>query len=148
MPEFLLEHYQLIKALHVISVIAWMAGMFYLPRLFVYHCRVGAGSETSEIFKVMERKLLRIIINPAMTLSWIFGGLMIWANPDLFMAGWFHVKFMAIILMSALHGYLATCRRRFVHDKNTHSERFYRILNEVPTILTIIIVLMAIVEPF
>lgn len=148
MLEIVSEYYQLIKALHVISVITWMAGLFYLPRLFVYHCQVDAGSESSELFKIMERKLLRYITNPAMIASWVFGGLMILSSPDLFTMGWFHLKLTCVLLMSGFHGYLAVCRKKFAADANTKSEKYYRILNEVPTILMIVIVLMAFLEPF
>lgn len=141
--------YHWVKAFHVISVIAWMAGMFYLPRLYVYHCQVAAGSAASELFKVMEHRLLRYIINPAMIATWLFGLLLI-LTPGVvdWHAGWWHVKFTAVILMSAYHGFLARWRRDFLHDRNTRPERFYRIANEVPTVLMVLIVIMVIVKPF
>ena len=143
----LTEYYNLIKALHIISFTAWMAGMFYLPRLFVYHADAKAGSESSEMLKIMERRLLRIIINPAMILTFVFGiALMLIAEP--YRYGWFHAKLALVILMSALHGYLAICRKKLANDTNTKPAKFYRILNEVPTILLIMIVLLVVLKPF
>lgn len=137
-----------IKAFHVISVIAWMSGMFYLPRLYVYHCEVRPGSAESERFKVMERRLLRAIVNPAMIATWTFGILLV-LTPGVidWSAGWWHVKLTAVILMSGLHGAFSSWRRDFLHDRNRRSARFYRIANEVPTLLMIVIVIMVIVRP-
>jgi putative membrane protein len=137
------------KALHVISLIAWMAGMFYLPRLYVYHCEVRPGSAESERFKVMERRLLRQIINPAMIATWAFGILLV-LTPGVidWSAGWWHVKLAAILLLSGFHGAASRWRRDFLADRNTRPPRFYRIANEVPTVLMIIIVVMVIVRPF
>ncbi|QQG36403.1 MAG: protoporphyrinogen oxidase HemJ [Micavibrio aeruginosavorus] len=148
MGNWLLEHYLWLKALHIISVIAWMAGMLYLPRLFAYHAGTDKGSHASETFKVMERRLLRIIINPAMMAAFVFGGLMIWANPALMGGGWFHAKAVLIILMTACHGLFARWRKDFLKDQNVRPARFYRIWNEVPTVLMIFIVIMAVVKPF
>ncbi len=148
MSDWLLGIYDWIVALHVISVIAWMAGMFYLPRLFVYHVAAAPGSETSETFKVMERKLLRIIMNPAMAATWIFGLLALWALPAWFAEGWMHAKLMAVLVLSAMHGVLARWCRAFAEDRNTRSGRFYRMMNEVPTVLLIVIVIMVVVKPF
>jgi putative membrane protein len=148
MQEFLILNYEWIRALHIIAVISWMAGMLYLPRLFVYHADVAAGSEISEKFKIMEHRLLRYITNPAMIASFIFGGLMLWANPDLLSAGWMHVKLAAIFLMSAMHGMFARWRKDFAADKNTKSSKFFRFANEGPTILMILIVIMAVVQSF
>ena len=145
---WLLGFYNWIVALHVIAMVAWMAGMFYLPRLFVYHTATAPGSETSETFKVMERKLLRIIINPAMAATWVFGLLALWAQPAWLMQGWMHVKLLAVVLLSVLHMMLAHWRRAFEEDRNSHSGRFYRMINEVPTVLLIIIVVMVVVKPF
>ena len=139
--------YDWLKALHVISVIAWMAGMLYLPRLFVYHTGAKPGSEMSETFKVMERRLLRAIINPAMTAAWVFGLWMAWEG-DLWDQHWFHAKLALVIAMSSLHGFLSRWRRDFAADANRHSARFYRIINEVPTVLLIGIVILVIVKPF
>jgi protoporphyrinogen IX oxidase len=143
-----MNYYDLYKALHIISVISWMAGMLYLPRLFVYHADADKGSELSETFKIMERKLLRIIINPAMVLTFIFGGLMIWENPELLKQGWMHGKITAVLLMTAFHGFLARWRKQFVKDQNTRSSKFYRRVNEVPTVLMIIIVILVVMKPF
>jgi len=139
--------YEWIKALHIIAVIAWMAGMLYLPRLFVYHVGAKAGSELSETLKVMERRLLRRIVNPAMVLSLVFGGWLLALNPDLLNQGFMQVKLVLVILMAGTHGFLARCRRNFAADKNRYTARFYRLLNEVPTALMIGIVVMIIVKP-
>ncbi|MBU6498175.1 MAG: protoporphyrinogen oxidase HemJ [Rhodospirillales bacterium] len=145
----LLPLYPWIKSLHIISMVAWMAGMFYLPRLYVYHCGLRRGSAESERFKVMERRLLKQIINPAMMSTWTFGLLLV-ATPGVidWHAGWWHVKLLAVILMSGFHGALSKWRRDFLEDRNTRSERFYRIANEVPTLLLIVIVFMVIARPF
>lgn len=148
MVAFFVEYYLVIKALHIISVISWMAGMLYMPRLFVYHVDAKKGSELSETFKIMERRLLRIIINPAMVFTWVFGILMLIADPTLFSNGWMHVKLTAIILMTGLqHGYIAW-RKAFEKDENKKTAKFYRIVNEIPTVLMILIVFMVIVKPF
>ena len=136
------------KSLHVISVIAWMSGLFYLPRLYVYHCQVVAGSEASERYKVMERRLLKQITTPAMLATWFFGILLVltpgavdWAAP------WWHVKLTGVILMTGFHGAASAWRKRFLSDSNMKSERFYRFANEIPTVLMVIIVIMAIAQP-
>ena len=139
--------YEWLKALHIISVIAWMAGMLYLPRLFVYHCSAPVGSELSETFKVMERRLLRAIINPAMIATWVFGLWLVWQG-GLLRASWLHAKLVLVIAMSGVHGMLSRYRRDFAADQNRHSEKFYRILNEVPTLLMIAIVLLVVIKPF
>lgn len=146
MADFILEHRSWFLAFHVISVISWMAGMFYMPRLFVYHCRLETGSDASEMFKMMERKLLRMIINPAMMASWVFGLCLAFAG-ELWTTPWFLAKFTLVILMSGFHGYLSRWRRNFENDDNQHSEKFYRKANEVPTILMIIIVILVFVRP-
>lgn len=148
MATILLEHYLVLKALHVIALIAWMAGMLYLPRLFVYHVGAEKGSTQSETFKVMERRLLRAIINPAMIATFLFGGLMIAANPAIMQGGWIHVKLSLVLLMLVCHVLFARWRKQFMRDENTHSARFYRVWNEVPTLLMIVIVLLAVVKPF
>ena len=126
-----------------------MAGLLYLPRLFVYHCGAQQGSELSETLKVMERRLLKIIMNPAMIASWIFGILMIAGRGDTLMTmGWMHAKLLLVILMSGAHGVMSKYVKVFAADENEKSHKFYRILNEVPTILMIIIVILAVVEPF
>jgi protoporphyrinogen IX oxidase len=135
------------KAFHILAVISWMAGMLYLPRLFVYHTGAEPGSVQSETFKVMERRLLKAIINPAMIASWVSG---LWLAWDLgfFSRGWMDAKLALVILLSGVHGYLAAAVRRFAEDRNTRSERFYRVLNEVPTLLMIGIVILVVVKPF
>ncbi|UTD27022.1 protoporphyrinogen oxidase HemJ [Bradyrhizobium sp. WD16] len=139
--------YEWLKALHVIAVIAWMAGMLYLPRLFVYHCEAPVGSKQSETFKVMEQRLLKVIINPAMIVTWVVGLYLAWAGRW-YGAGWFHVKFVLVVLMSAVHGYYASRVRDFALDRNTRSQKLYRVINEIPTFLMIGIVIMVIVKPF
>jgi len=150
MSDWLLDWYPWIKSLHIISVIAWMAGMLYLPRLFVYHAETTPGSEQSETFKVMERRLLRAIINPAMIASFVFG-IALLATPGIadWEGGWLWVKLAAVVLgLGGVHGLLSRCRRAFAEDRNVHSVRFYRIINEVPTVLMVVIVIMVIVRPF
>jgi putative membrane protein len=139
--------YDWLKAVHVIAIIAWMAGMLYLPRLFVYHCGTPAGSELSETFKLMERRLLKVIINPAMILSWILG---VWLGVagGWFSSGWLSLKLVLVLALSALHGFYVRWVRDFTRDQNRHSARFYRIVNEVPTVLLIGIVILAVVKPF
>ncbi len=139
--------YEWIKALHVIAVISWMAGMLYLPRLFVYHCEAEIGSKQSETFKVMERRLLKAIINPAMIVTWLAGLWLVWQG-HWYKAGWFHAKFALVLAMSAVHGILSARVRDFAADKNTRSQKFYRIINEIPTVLMIAIVILVIVKPF
>jgi putative membrane protein len=142
--------YLYLKAFHIIAVIAWMAGMLYLPRLFVYHAGAKPGSELSETFKVMERRLLKLIINPAMIATWLLGLALIWLmGKDAFVqAGWLHIKLVLVLAMSGLHGYFARLVRQFAADRNTHSAKFYRIANEIPTVLLIAIVILAVVKPF
>jgi putative membrane protein len=149
MLDWLTEAYPWIKALHVISVIAWMAGMLYLPRLFVYHAEAEVGSAQSETFKVMERRLLRAIINPAMIAAFVLGGLLL-ATPGVidWQSGWIWVKLAAVLVLSGFHGYLARWRRYFANDDNRHGTKFYRAMNEVPTVLMVLIVIMVIVRPF
>ena len=147
--NFLLPAYPWIKALHLIAVIAWMAGMFYLPRLFVYHCATKPGTAESERFKVMEHKLLRVIINPAMLASFLFGALLV-ATPGVidWHAGWWWVKLGALFLMTGFHGAMSKWRREFLEDRNKKSAKFYRMANEVPTVLMIIVVVLVVVKPF
>ena len=136
-----------IKSFHVISIICWMAGMFYLPRLFVYHCRAETGSKQSETFKIMERRLLRAIINPAMIASWITGLWLAWEVYAL-QGGWLHLKLLVVVILSGYHGLLSHGVRHFAEDRNNISEKTWRILNEVPTVLMIIAVIDVIVKPF
>lgn len=136
-----------IKALHVLAVISWMAGMLYLPRLFVYHTGVARGSEASETFKVMERRLLKGIMNPAMIVTWL-SGLYIAYAYGFFTAGWLHAKLGLVLLLSGCHGYFAGRVRAFAEDRNDKSQGFYRIINEVPTVLMIGAVVLVVVKPF
>lgn len=147
MQEFLGTHYLWLKAIHLLAVISWMAGMLYLPRLYVYHADAKIGSETSETFKVMERRLLRFIMNPAMILTFLFGGLMIWANPALMQIGWMHGKLTLVFLLAGVHGMFAKWRKDFAADRNARPAKFYRIWNEVPTLLMIGIVLLVVIKP-
>ena len=135
------------KAFHIIAVIAWMAGMLYLPRLFVYHCDAVPGSVQSETFKVMERRLLRAIINPAMIATWALGLWLAW-DAGFFSDAWLHAKLALVVILSGIHGFFAGCVRTFAKDRNTRSQRFYRIINEVPTLLMILIVILVVVKPF
>lgn len=139
--------YEWIKTLHVLAVISWMAGLLYLPRLFVYHANAVKASETSETFKIMERRLLKAIMTPAMIVAWITG-LYIAYLVDYFRSGWFHGKLLLVIVMSAVHGLLAVHVKRFARDENVKASRYFRILNEVPTLLMVGIVILVIVKPF
>ena len=139
--------YAWLKAFHIIAVIAWMAGMLYLPRLFVYHCEAQAGSKQSETFKVMERRLLRAIINPAMIAAWVLGLALIWQCGWL-AAHWLQAKLVLVLALSAVHGLLARWVRDFAADRNQHTQKFYRMINEIPAILMIGIVLLAVIKPF
>ncbi|PZQ14268.1 MAG: protoporphyrinogen oxidase HemJ [Ancylobacter novellus] len=142
-----MDLYLWIKALHVVAVIAWMAALLYLPRLFVYHSVATPGSEQSETFKVMERRLLKAIASPAMGVAWLAGLYLIWKGGWM-SSGWLHAKLAFVIALSAVHGQLAKMVRVFAEDRNQRSQRFYRILNEVPTVLMIGIVILVIVKPF
>ena len=136
-----------VKALHIISVVAWMAGMLYLPRLFVYHAEATRGSEASETFKVMERRLLKAIVNPSMILVFLTGFTLVYLTGD-WRDGWWQAKFILVVGLAGLHGYFARCVRSFAEDRNERPARFYRFLNEAPTILMIFIVVLAVVKPF
>ena len=138
-----------IKALHVISIMSWMAGLLYLPRLFIYHCEAEKGSDKSETFKIMERRLLRAIMNPAMIVSFITGGLMAYSYSS-FLATetWFVAKLSCLLLLVMIHMYMSKWRKEFEGDINQKSQKFFRYINEIPTVLMIIIVIMVIVKPF
>jgi putative membrane protein len=136
-----------VKALHVIAIIAWMAGMLYLPRLFVYHAEAAKGSAVSETFKVMERRLLRAIVNPSMMLVFLTGFTLVFLTGD-WRDGWWQAKFILVLGLAGLHGYFARCVRGFAEDANQRPARFYRVLNEAPTILMIMVVVLAVVKPF
>jgi putative membrane protein len=144
--------YPWIKALHIISVVAWMAGLLYLPRLFVYHADAAPGSPTSETFKVMERRLLRGIINPAMIAAIGLGLWLGWMGPDSrygwFASGWLQAKIVLVLVLSGVHGMLARWVKDFAVDRNRHSSKYYRIINEVPTVLMVVIVLLVVLKPF
>ena len=139
--------YLWIKAIHVIAIIAWMAGMLYLPRLFVYHSDTEPGSAQSETFKVMERRLLRVIMNPAMIIAWALGLWLAWEGGFI-TSGWFHAKLAAVLALTAVHGVFAKAVRLFAEDRNDKSARHWRMMNEVPTILMIAIVVFVVVKPF
>jgi putative membrane protein len=142
----MLDLYLWLKVLHVISVIAWMAGLFYLPRLFVYHSEVAIGSESSELFKVMERRLFRIIMRPAMAVAWLAGLGLVWLVWD--WSGWMWVKAASVIVMTVVHEHLGGLAKAFGKDLRPKSETYFRLVNEVPTVLMIVIVTMVIVKPF
>ena len=139
--------YLWIKALHVIAVISWMAGMLYLPRLFIYHCDAEVGSKQSETFKIMERRLLKAIINPAMIVTWLAGLYLAWSG-GWFFAGWFLGKFLLVLVLSGVHGFFVGLVKDFAADRNVRSQKFYRIINEIPTVLMVFIVILVIVKPF
>jgi putative membrane protein len=139
--------YEWIKALHIIAVISWMAGMLYLPRLFVYHCEAEKGSKQSETFKVMERRLLKLIINPAMIITWLAGLYLAWSG-HWFTSGWLHGKLLLVFVLSGVHGFFVRWVRDFAADRNTRSQKFYRVINEVPTALMVGIVILVVVKPF
>jgi putative membrane protein len=141
------DPYLWIKALHVVSIVAWMAGMLYLPRLFVYHAGTPAGTPQAETFKIMERRLLRGIMLPALLLTWATG-LTLAYQGGWFTAGWLHSKLLLVVVLTGLHGFLSATRKRFAADANTRSPRFYRMVNEVPTVLLLLIVVLVVVKPF
>lgn len=143
-----MDLYAWVKALHVISIIAWMAALLYLPRLFVYHTQAPAGSIQSETFKIMERRLLKAIATPAMVASLVFGVWMIWLVPGLLSDGWLHAKLLLVLGLFAVHGMMSRWRKDFEADRNERPQRFYRIANEVPTVLMIGIVVLVVVKPF
>jgi putative membrane protein len=144
--QLITDWYVWIKALHVIAVIAWMAGLLYLPRLFVYHCDAKPGSELSETLKIMERRLLRAIMNPAMIAVWLFGGLLLWVQD--WAETWLHVKLVLVAALTVVHHLFALWRKEFAADRNQRPARFYRLWNEIPTLLMIGIVVMVIARPF
>lgn len=141
------DAYLWIKSLHIIAVISWMAGLFYLPRLFIYHTDAAPGSEQSETFKVMENRLIKVIMNPAMMISWVLGLYLAWSAFG-FAGGWLHAKIALVILMTGAHVYFSRSAKRFARDQNTRSARHWRLMNEVPTVLMIAIVILVVVKPF
>ena len=148
MATFFTNYFLLIKAFHIIFVMSWMAGLLYLPRLFVYHTRAKKGSEMDATFKIMEQKLAKIIVTPAMVLSLIFGLLLISANGMSNMGGWFHAKLLLLFFLFGFHGMCIKWLKDFRDNKNKKSEKFFRFANEVPAILMALIVLLAVVKPF
>jgi putative membrane protein len=139
--------YLWIKAFHVIAVISWMAGLFYMPRLFIYHTDAEPGSVQSETFKVMERRLLRIIMNPAMMLTWVLGLYLAWSVYG-FRGGWLHAKIGLVVLLTVVHVFFSRAVKAFARDENRHSARYWRFMNEAPTLLMILIVILVVVKPF
>lgn len=148
MREFLLSNYLWIKALHIIAVIAWMAGMMYLPRLFIYHHQAEKGGEAERFFVIMERRLFLGIINPSIIAVWALASLMLYARPEIMGEGWFMVKFPMVLGISAIHGWYSMARKRFARGERPRSERFWRIINEIPFVMMIVAVFMAVVKPF
>ena len=149
MLDVLNPYYLWIKAFHVIAVIAWMAGMLYLPRLFVYHAEVALASPEAAKFKVMERRLLNAIMGPAIVATWLLGlTLALTPASGGFSQGWLHAKLALVVGMSALHGFFAKCQRDFAKDASHYSSRFYRIWNEIPAVLMVFIVILVVVKPF
>ena len=146
--SFFQEYYSVLLSFHIIFVISWMAGMFYLPRLFVYHTRLQSGSNASEMFKEMERKLMRVIINPSMIAAWVFGIALSIGQDSWSDGAWFYIKLTAVILMSGFYGCLSKWRKAFERDNNQHTEKYFRLMNEVPTVLMIIIVFVVFLKPF
>ena len=143
-----MDSYLIYKSLHLISVISWMAGLLYLPRIFVYHAEKNEISSISETFKTMEKKLYFFIMYPAMILSWIFALIMLHKNTSLLSVGWMHIKILLVIFLTAYHFFLGSCLKKFKNDNNSKSSKFFRITNEIPTILLILIVFLAILKPF
>jgi putative membrane protein len=149
--QWLTNHYDLLRGLHILAVIAWMSGMLYLPRLYVYHTRAEPGSEMDETFKTMEVKLLRIIINPSMVLAFVFGLGLLWVRSrglgaDFFLQAWVITKMAGVVAMASWHGFLAGARKAFATGTNTRSEKFWRLTNEIPFVLAIIMVLAVTLE--
>ncbi len=148
MAAFLQDIYLWIKALHIIAVIAWMAGIMYLPRLFIYHHQAEKGGEAERHFVAMERRLLKGIMNPAIVIVWILGVLMLSADRSILSTGWFGVKLALVLAMSVVHGFYAAARRKFEAGERPHSQKFWRIMNEAPFLMLIVIVFLAILKPF
>lgn len=142
------EYFLWYKTIHIISVISWMAAMLYMPRLFAYHTRAKRGSEMDETFQIMEKRLLRIIMNPAMVSTYIFGTLTAYVYGLLALDIWFHLKMLAVLGLTILHMLFAKWRKDFEKGENKHSEKFYKIINEVPAVLMIIAVTLVIIKPF
>lgn len=148
MSDFLLNHYGILKSLHIIAFVSWMAGLLYLPRLFVYHVKAAHGSGLSETLKTMEARLYGYIMRPAMIATWLFGLSMIMANPALMQGGWLHAKLTLVFLLTGVHHVFGAWRKKFARDENVKSEKFYRVWNEVPTLMLILIVFLVVLKPF
>ncbi len=149
MSDFITHHYLIIKSLHIIFMVCWMAALFYLPRLFVYHSRVLPNSESSELFKIMELRLMRIIMTPSMIGTWFFGLCLLGVQGIMTSPlGWLHAKLLLVIILSAFHGLSVKWMKDFAMDRNTKSETFYRVMNEVPTLIFIFIVFLVVIKPF
>lgn len=148
MGEWLAAHYQWLRALHIISVIFWMAGLLYLPRLFVYHSKAEPGGELESALNIQERNLLRIIMNPSVIAAWLFGLSMLWANPALLSLPWMHAKLTLVVVLTIVHHDYALARKRFARGERPRTEKFWRIINEIPALGAIAIVVFAVVEPF
>lgn len=148
MQGFLLEHYGALKALHISAVVAWMAGLMYLPRLYIYHHQSQPGGEAEKHFVVMERRLLKGITNPSAIVVWTLAGLMLWANPGLIKTGWFHLKLAAVIGVTGIHALYARAYKRFAAGERPRTEKFWRIVNEAPFVLMLVAIFMAVTEPF
>ncbi len=148
MTDFLLSIYLWLKAVHLLAVIAWMAGMMYLPRLFIYHHQAEKGGEAEKHFVTMERRLMKGIMNPSIAAVWILGIVMLAANPSILSAGWFHVKLLFVFAISGVHGFYSSARRKFEAGERPRSEKFWRIINEAPFLGLIVVVIMVIVKPF
>jgi putative membrane protein len=141
-----IEIYEIVKIFHMVAVISWMAGLLYLPRIFVYHCQVENGSQTDKIFQVMERKLMRLIMLPSMVMVFLLGGYMVHAIGFDFV--WLHIKLTLVLVMAGFHGFLSRCRKNFAAGENKRSEKFYRLINEVPIVLAIFIIALVELKPF
>jgi protoporphyrinogen IX oxidase len=139
--------YLWIKALHLIAVMSWIAALLYMPRLFIYHTDAAPGSPQSETFKVMEQRLLKVIMNPAMMIAWVLGLYLAWSVYG-FQGGWLHAKLLLVVILTGVHVLFARGVRAFARDENTHSARYWRLMNEAPTLLMILIVILAVVKPF
>ena len=141
-----IEFYDIVKILHIVAVISWLAGLLYLPRIFVYHAQVATGSETDQIFQIMEKRLLRYIMLPSMLLVFIFGFYLAFQIGFEFV--WLHIKLTLVLILAGYHGFLSRCRKNFAQGENKYSQKFYRLINEVPTVLMIFIVALVILKPF
>jgi putative membrane protein len=148
MQEFLATHIQWIKVLHLTFVIAWFAGMMYLPRLFVYHHQAEPGGEAAQFFTLMERRLMKGIINPSMIAVWVLGVILMFANPVAAMSVWLHIKLVLVLAISGIHGFYSTSMKKFAAGEKPRTQKFWRIMNEVPFILLILVLILALVKPF